>query len=140
MFDIRTTRHGAAPAAGFTLLELMVTVAIVSILAAIAIPSYTEHVRRGKVTEIASVLGNGQVALEQFYADNKTYVGGPCPASTKSFKVTCATAATTYTLTGTGSVGDVSGFAYTVNQADARTTAGAWGSGNCWIVRKGDKC
>ena len=136
------TIHGPARrarAAGFTLLEVMVTVVIVAILASIALPMYVEHVRRGKVTEIASVLGNGQVELEQFYLDNKTYVDGPCPASTKAFAVTCAVAANTYTITGTGDT-DMSGFVYTIDQSDAKTTAGPWGSGSCWIMRKGDTC
>jgi type IV pilus assembly protein PilE len=132
--------------AGFTALELMIVVAIVAILAGVALPMYSDYIRRGKVAEATSVLGNGRVTLEQYFLDNRTYVNGPCPASTASFTVSCGTgagapSATAYTITATGN-SDVSGFVYTVNQANAKTTAGPWVSGtqNCWVVRKGDTC
>jgi type IV pilus assembly protein PilE len=79
------------------------------------------------------------VAVEQFFLDNRTYANVPCPASTSKFALTCASDATTYTITATGA-GTVAGFIYTVDQADTRTTAGDWGAGNCWITRKGDAC
>ena len=132
--------------AGFTLMELMVVVAIVAILSAIAIPSYGEYVKRGKVSEVASVLGDGRVKMEQWFLDRLTYVGGPCPASTKSFTVSCgsggtAPTTTTYTITATGN-SDMTGFVYTVNQLNAKTTQGPWVSGTqaCWIFKKGDTC
>jgi type IV pilus assembly protein PilE len=124
---------------GFTLLEVMIVVAIVAVLAAIAVPIYTEHIRRGKVSEVTSVLGEGRTRKEQFFLDNMTYAGSPCPASTKSFKVECTTAATTYTISATG-LTDMDGFVYTVNQANDRTTAGPYGSGTCWLFKKGESC
>jgi type IV pilus assembly protein PilE len=125
---------------GFTLVELMITIAIIGILAAIAIPSYREHVRRGAVEEGLAQLASGRVAVEQFFLDNRTYVGSPCPAGTTRFAITCVLNAATYTLTATGS-GNVSGFVYTLNQTGLRvTTASPWGTGNCWIARKGDSC
>lgn len=124
---------------GFSLIELMVAVAIVALLAAIATPTYRNYIRRGAVEEATSQLSTGQVALEQFFLDNRTYVGGPCPSATTNFTFACTLAAATYTVTATGS-NAVSGFVYTINQADARTTTGSWGSGNCWIVRSGDSC
>jgi type IV pilus assembly protein PilE len=131
---------------GFTALELMIVVAIVSILAAVALPSYSDYVKRGKVAEVTNVLGGGRVNLEQYFLDNRTYVNGPCPASTATFTVDCGTGAgaptaTTYTVTATG-IAEMTGFVYTVNQANAKTSAGPWVSGtqNCWIFRKGDSC
>lgn len=118
----------------------MIVVVIVGILAKIALPSYQAYVQRGKVSEVTSVLGDARVQVEQYYNDNLTYVGSPCPTSTKYFTVSCGTpTATTYTLTASG-IGDMNTFVYTINQANLRTTAGPWGSGNCWIFRKGDTC
>jgi type IV pilus assembly protein PilE len=137
---------GSRAQTGFTGIELMIVVAIIAILAAIALPTYSDYVKRGKVAEVASVLGAGRVSMEQFFLDNRTYASGPCPASTGYFTIDCGTgagapSATAYTITATGT-GDMSGFIYTINQANARTTAGPWVSGTqtCWIFRKGDTC
>jgi type IV pilus assembly protein PilE len=125
---------------GFTLVELMITVAIVGILAAIAIPSYREHVRRGAVEEGLAQLAQGGTAMEQFFLDNRTYSGAPCPAGTTRFTIACSgLSASGYTLTATGS-GNVAGFVYTLNQAGTRTSVSPWGNGACWITRKGDSC
>jgi type IV pilus assembly protein PilE len=135
------SQPGRAYTRGFTLIELMIAVAIVAILMSIAVPAYREYVRRGAAAETVAAIGQGRVVAEQFFLDNRTYVGAPCPAATSRFAIACVFAATTYTITATGSQ-NMAAFVYTINQANARTSAGPWVSGtvNCWITRKGDTC
>jgi type IV pilus assembly protein PilE len=132
---------------GFTLIELMITVVIVSILASIALPAYTDYVTRGKLTEAMTELSTFKVQLEQFYQDQHTYIGFPCAASSnaKYFTYNCGVpTAAAYTVTATGVAGTpTDGFTYTINQAGAKTSTGpsGWGSSpNCWITKKGGAC
>jgi type IV pilus assembly protein PilE len=136
-------RPGRSRLRGFSLIELMVAVAIVAILLSIGVPSYRDYVRRGAAAEAVAAIGQGRVAAEQFFLDNRTYVNMPCPDSTRTFDIVCdnpaAPDATTYTITATGN-GNMAGFVYNVNQANLRTTVSPWGDGNCWITRRGDGC
>lgn len=60
---------------GFTLIEVMIVVAVVAILAAIALPSYREHVRKGRRADAVSAMGRMQLAMERWRADNPSYSG-----------------------------------------------------------------
>jgi type IV pilus assembly protein PilE len=148
---------------GFTLIELMMTLVILAILAAIAIPSYGDFVMRGRLTDAHAKLGDLRGQMERYFLDNRTYqdtTGTLCGIDDaainmtanynadggRSFDVTCAAgSATTYTLTATGRAArGMSGFTFTVDQANARATTlvpGGWTtSGNCWVVRKNGDC
>ena len=58
---------------GFTLIELMIAVAIVGIIAAIAYPSYTKYVQRGYRSEGIAMLTDATARMERYYAQNNSY-------------------------------------------------------------------
>ena len=58
---------------GFTLIELMITVAIVGILAAVAFPAYTEYIKRGDRASARAALLEAQQFMERYYAANSRY-------------------------------------------------------------------
>jgi len=140
---------------GFTLLELMIALAVIAILATIAMPYYFDYIQRSRIIEATTTLGDLRSQMEKFYMDNRTYVsGGNCAvnaamaahngdASSKfNVKPAVACTATTYTLEADG-IGPMAGFTYTINQQNAKATpATPWGptSLTCWISRKDGTC
>ena len=133
---------------GFTLIELMIVVTIVAILASVALPSYTDYVTRGKLTEAMTELSNMRVRLEQFYQDTQSYVGFNCVTvpNAKYFTYACPTqTANTFTVTATGIATQGTGsFVFTIDQSNAKATtsvpSGWTTSTTCWVTKKGGEC
>jgi type IV pilus assembly protein PilE len=144
----------ARQSGGFTLIEVLVVLAIVAILASMGVPAYTDYVTRGRVPDATSNLASKRVQMEQYFQDNHTYAPvnvGPCATdntSSKYFTFSCSVpgTATVYTLQAVGT-GPMTGFTYTVDQDNNKATtmtAGApsgWtGNTTCWVTKKGGVC
>jgi type IV pilus assembly protein PilE len=157
-FDVHQHFRISRPQHGFTLIEVMIVVAIVAILAAIALPNYADYVTRGKIIEATTALSDARQRTEQQFLDTRTYANCqtaadaaqlPMPKDSGgnyAFTLTCAGAVATYTITANGTGQGMTGFTYTIDNTGAKTTtavpSAAWGSPPiaCWVVRKGGDC
>jgi type IV pilus assembly protein PilE len=135
---------------GFTLIEVMIVVAIIAILSAIAVPNYSEYVIRSRLTDGVAALGSMRVKMEQYFQDNRTYVGA-CAAGTiatppdniPNFTLACPTlTATGFNITATAK-DKLKDFVYTVDEKNQKSTTGGMGyssSTSCWSIRKDGSC
>ncbi len=132
---------------GFTLIELMVSMAVAAILMAVALPSYNNYVTRSKVPAGLDALSAYATRMEQRYQDTGSYANGAAcgvaAPTVDNFTVSCVIsgAGQGFTATATGS-GPLYGYAYTINHNGVRvTTAHPRGtpSTNCWST-KGSAC
>ena len=123
---------------GFTLLELMIVVAIIGIIASIAYPSYQEQVRQSRRANAQANLMELASYMERFYTENFTYAGAganlPFNQSPKSGTAFYQIALpvnnlTAFTLTATaqgGQAADVNCTPLTITQTGATGPAGCW--------------
>lgn len=141
--------HRRAPhGRGFTLIELMITVAVIAILAAVGYPSYLDYLRKGRRADAQSFMHEVAAKQQHFLIDRRAFsdsitnapgaggLGLTIPANVSDhYTVTLATdnavAPPTFTVTATpaGSQAYEKCGTLTVNQAGVKTASG---SGTCW--------
>ncbi len=131
---------------GFTLIELMITVAIIGILAAIAYPSYIQYVQRTNRTDAQAIMMENAQFMERYFATNNNYTLAVLPsafspkgstATTAKYSLTLPAAqlgATTYTIQATLANGNTDPLCgnLTLDQAGAQTKTGTGSLSDCW--------
>ena len=123
---------------GFTLIELMIVVAVVGVLAAIAIPSYQEYIRRGQRAEARAEVMKAEGWLERFHTENNRYSNNAANNANTTFSgiftsvpaggparytVGLTVDAATYTITATPTGSDACG-TYSKTNTGALTYSG----------------
>jgi type IV pilus assembly protein PilA len=128
---------------GFTLIELMIVVAIIGILAAIAIPAYQDYITRGQVSEAVTLGGGLKSPLSEYGADKKAWPTLVAPTATAGSGQLNATLVGKYStvtttigtypagrITVTMTTGQASGSALTYTTANGGST---WECGNTTV-------
>lgn len=134
---------------------MLVVVTITGVLASLALPAYTDYLRRGRIPAATAHLSMQRARMEQHFQDRRSYADAPfCTSATATvaanntdqsdhFAFTCNVTlnGSGYQLTATG-VRSMVGFVYTVTQSNARSSRvpSNWAlptPNNCWAVRNG---
>lgn len=115
---------------GFTLIELLIAMAVIAILAAIAYPSYQEHLKAGWRIDVQRQMMEQVNILERVYARNGVYpeVNAFTMPVNEHYQIGYASNGTGYTLTATPSFSDLLCGTMSLNQLGEKT-AQSW---SCW--------
>lgn len=153
-------------AQGFSLIELMIVVAVIGILAAVAVPQYNQYVLKSKLAEARAELSDARVRMERYFQDNRRYDDpDPDPDALDScgvrindfgekryFAYVCDVVdadgdgwAEGYTVTATGIAAlGTAGFEFTINERNQKVTTSVpadWTiNPNCWVTGPGGGC
>jgi type IV pilus assembly protein PilE len=136
--------------AGFTLIEVMITVVVIGILTAIALPSYNGYMMRARLTEAFTGLAGLQPRMEQHWSNTRSYAGFDAaglnlmPEDSESFAFAVANASpSAFVVRATGR-GAAAGFVFTIDQNGNRATTsvpeGWTASDDCWVNRAEGTC
>lgn len=137
---------------GFSLIELMIALAIAAIIAAVAIPGYRDHMLRARIPDATSTLSELAMRLEQSYQDNQAYGDTKGCAITMptdeffDFECSADNSGQSFLLKASGkSTGAMSDFVFTLEQNGNAMTAklpATWGKApfNCWITKQSSTC
>lgn len=153
-------KHNPAQS-GFTLVELMVSVAVVAILAAIAVPAYSSYINKSTIKAAQSDLVALSLNLENIYQKQLVYptatasgstqiqcvlAGNPSsctsnpssgwqPSQSSKFNYSLSSTSTTYTVTATGNGGSLNGCTITLDQGNGRSisSCSSYNVSNGWL-------
>jgi type IV pilus assembly protein PilE len=126
---------------GFTLIEIMIVIAIIGIVITIGYPSLTEYVKKGRRTEVAGLLSEQAQILERFYSKNNMYTNATgLSAGNDFYTITPTLTDQTFLLTATRKAGSTmasdkcgnftltnTGVRGMVNATSGLTTKDCWG-------------
>lgn len=128
---------------GFTLIELMITVAVVAILATVAYPRYTDSVMKSRRAEGKAKLMEAAQLQAQFFTMNNVYAanlaalyaGVPVMSRNNFYQITMVGGGNNYTLTATpqgSQANDTECANFTLNEIDVRGVSGSGTVPACW--------
>ncbi len=128
----------------------MVTIAIVGILSAIAVPAYRSYLDRTYIAEAFNVLSGDQIQMQQYFQDNGTYANGTAcavaMANTTHFTISCALNGSGFIIKATSAAVDglsVGEYVFTIDDANNQQTTSFQSisvSAQCWLLKSGTSC